>query len=361
MRFKTIRPLFILFSLCLYAPLLSAAENLDWNFKKERMHEPNASFFTPATGMRWGIAARKDDIQISFRLETTPHMDKGGWIGDIRAPEKFYVKVYLTDSAGKRQYFKLRNSRAVGPDSKFGSWKKGPSTIAQQIMVFDFSWDEILKIKKSKAIILNYSPYDNPGDNKDVTIPLATFGVQIDELEASIKDSDNKSRFVMTKQEIDNTPLIDLPAVIRTYWKDDLQQASSEISLPMDELMKLSMKEIQQLQKDRTKAIREAKLAKRRKAHQAVYDQEPQWLDINLCPKPDVSFCNNVGKFAYEDNDMFTDLTHEYGKILGVVWRSKKLYRQSIWGHCRLEYQSENLPGIYCKILLHCQRWPWPN
>ena len=323
MLFRPIKSFLLLFVLCLYAPMINAAEDVDWASSKDPLYATGSdSSGGSIIGTRWAFGARKDDVQITFSLEASTDMKKGGWIGDIRVPEKFYVTLYLIDSAGNKQYFKVDNARAVGPDTKNGGWKEGPATAKLQMMMFDMSWDKILRVKKANKMVINYSPFDNRDDIKDIIIPLDNFGARLGELEASIKSVDGGPKFVMTKAEIDTTPVIDLPAIIRAQMQDDLQKVSGQISLPMDALMKLSMQDIQKLMKDRAQAIKDARLSKIRKAHQAIYNQEPKWLDMNVCPKPDVNFCNNVGKFAYEDDDMFSGLTHEYGEIIGVVWRS---------------------------------------
>jgi len=329
MKFKLIKFIVPILAFCFYAPVLSAAEDVDWIFGKEAIYEAGPE--SPTIGTRWALGTRKDDIQITFRLETSTDMKQGGWLGDVRAPEKFYVKVYLVDDAGVKRYFKLENGRAIGPDTEYGNWKEGPATADQQMLLFDFNWDQMQQVKKAKSIVLGYSPYDKRKDSQDITISLDSFTARLNELEASVKAVNEGTKFILTKEQIDTTPLNKLPASIREYWQDDLKQVSQKLSMPISELLKLSMQDIQKLQMDKAIQLKEAKLAQTRKAHQAIYDQEPEWFDINVCPKPDVGYCNNIGKIAYledsmikGDGVMFTGaMTIRYGKIYGVIWRSK--------------------------------------
>ncbi len=329
MKFRFVKIVSIVIAFLLHAPVVSAAEDIDWQFGSEPIHEKGVD--SPVIGTFWALGARKDDIQITFSLETSTDMKRGGWVGDIRAPEKFYVKVYLIDDIGEKRFFNLKNGRAVGPDTEYGNWKKGPSTATEQMLQFDFSWEEILMVKNSKTIVLGYAHYDTPENSKDITIPLENFNAWLNELTNAVNNMEGGARFVMTKEEIYTTPLNDLPKALRNSSLKDVKQISKEISVPVVELLALSKNEIQKLRIDHAKATKDAKQALTKKAHQAIYDQEPKWFDINVCPKPDVSYCNDIGKTAYHDGSvatvegerLVTAMAVKYGKIFGVVWRSK--------------------------------------
>lgn len=321
MKFRNTKYLFLLLPLFLHAPYLSASEDVDWISGKEPIFEGGAD--TAIIGTRWGIASRKDGIQISFRLEVQNDMQKGGWLGDIRSTEKFFVKFRLVDHNDNSRYLKLENPRAVGPDAQYGSWKEGPSTSNEQMMTYQFGWDELTLLKSYKSLIVEYAPYDNPDDATDIIFPLDTFNTRLGELETFIRGNVGVAKFIMTREEIENMPIVDLPSAIREGWRTDLEKISSKLSISMDELTKSSRKQIQTLIEEKTKAEIEARQTKVRKAHKAIYDQAPDWIDINLCPNASVQFCNNIGKTAYSDDTMFSDLTHNYGKIHGVVWRSE--------------------------------------
>ena len=340
MRFRPIKFALFFLTIFLYAPILSAAEDVGWVFGKEPILETGSG--SPEIGTRWALGARNDDVQITFRLEVATDMKQGGWIGDIRAPEKFYVKVYLVDEVGEKIYFKLENGKAVGPDAEFGVWKKGPVTTEQQMLMFDFSWEQMQMIKKAKAIVLGYSLFDSPNVSKDVTVSLDNFNMRLAALEASVKSVDGGARYVITQEQINTTPLNDLPKAVRGFSLGDVKQISKELSVPVIELLELSKGDIQKLRRDKAEALMEAKHAKTRKAHQAIYDQEPEWFDINVCPKPDVGYCNDIGKAAYYDSAvplidgkrLVGAMAFKIGQIFGVVWRSKgsiiEIYRGDV-------------------------------
>jgi len=305
----------------LYAPNLNAADDLDWKAGKDPIYEEGSA--SVVMGTRWSIGARQEDVQITFLLDTTTDMSSGRWFGVIQSTEKFYVKIFLVDNDGRGEYFNVDNAKAVGPDTHLGGWKDGPTTSKEQLLAFDFSWDKLAAIKKSKAIRLDYASYDSPDDHKDITYSLEIFNAELDKIEADIKSVDGGKVYLLTKEEVKNTPINDLPLSIQKGWLTELQRVSGDLSTSVEELMKLSKNEIELLIKKKSETDKEARLAEIRKEHQAIYDQEPNWLDINICPKPDVSFCSNVGKNAFEDDGLLLNLTHEYGEILGVVWRSK--------------------------------------
>ena len=141
-------------------------------------------------------------------------------------------------------------------------------------------------------------------------------------LAASIRKVNGGKRFLMTNEEIDNTPLQDLPEAIQKHWEKDIQKLSEHLDMSVADLRKYSMVGMKKLQKDKKDQARAAEKARKKRAHQAIYDQEPDWLDINNCPNPSLNQCNNVGKQAYETNPLIGEPFH-YGTILGVVWRSE--------------------------------------
>ena len=332
MKFRSIEFLIIVLLSFFYAPILSAAEDVDWKAGKEPTYEADSTSIVTST--RWGVGSRQEDVQITFLLEATPDMSKGGWSGFIQSSERFYVKIFLVGNDDRRQYFKVNNSKAVGSDTYLGGWKDGPATSKEQLLTFDFSWDELMSVKKSKTLILDYASYDSPDIHKDITFSLENFSAELDKIEADIKSIDGGRAYLMTQEQANSTPILDLPLTIQESWQTELQRVSGSLSMSVDALMKLSKNEIELLIKKKSEADKKARLAEIRKQHQAIYDQEPNWIDINICPKPDVSFCKNVGKNAFTDDAMFSDLTHEYGEILGVVWRSigsiKRIYGGSV-------------------------------
>ena len=118
MNFKHIAALFFLAAAFFVSNIAEAVEDMDWHWGEEPIHSQGRS--KPADGKLFGIAAIKDDIQITFRLMAKNDMSQGNWTGDIRAPEKFYVKLYLIDQNGYRNYLKMNGARAVGEDAEYG-------------------------------------------------------------------------------------------------------------------------------------------------------------------------------------------------------------------------------------------------
>lgn len=320
MNFKRIIALLFLVITLFVSTLAEAAEDRDWHWGEEPIHNQGRNM--PADGKLFGIAAIKDNIQITFRLMAKNDMSQGSWVGDIRAPEKFYVKLYLIDQNGFRTYFKINGARAVGEDAEYGSWKDGPATASQQAMIFEFSWDQALKIKGNKTLIVNFTRFDNKDESLDIAFPLNSFDSNLSELEAAIRAVPGSRQFLMTDKDIRSMPINHLPANISTPMIKQLAQASEILGRDKHELMKLSFDQVETLLDEKRNADKAAKRAAKKAAHQAIYDQKPNWRDLNICPKPDVRECQNIGRLGYEIDTMFKK-EYDYGKIIGVVWRSK--------------------------------------
>jgi len=53
-----------------------------------------------------------------------------------------------------------------------------------------------------------------------------------------------------------------------------------------------------------------------------AYTQSPDWQ--NMCPAAEVSYCQNVGKYAYNNSTSPPGLRGiKLGKIIGVIWKPK--------------------------------------
>jgi len=311
----------LIFSVMLIWPFtVNATDDMDWHWGVEAIHGQGMD--APADGKLWGIAAVKDDIQITFRLEVKNDMSLGRWIGDIRAPEKFHVKFRLMDHNDHQIYYQIEGARAVGPDAQSGIWKDGPATAPQQAMTFDFNWEKALKLKGQKNLIINYSRFENKDESIDIVIPLGNYAAKLSEMESAIRDVPGARKFLLTDAEIRSMPINRLPPEIGAPLIKELDQASEFLNRDKDELMKLSFAAVENLianqKKNKSILARAAKKAE----HQEIYDQEPDWRDLNVCPKPDVSECRNIGRLGYEKDSMFNK-EYDYGTIIGVVWRSK--------------------------------------
>ncbi len=320
MKFQYIIVYLIFTAMLVWPAAANAADDMDWHWGEETIHSQGPD--TPTDGKLWGIAVVKGDIQITFRLEAKTDMSDGLWIGDIRAPEKFYVKFRVMDYADRQVSFKIEGAKAVGPDAQYGRWKDGPATTAQQAMTFDFNWGQALKLKGNKAMIINYSRADNKDESVDIVIPLANYGVKLSEMEAAIRAVPGSRKFLMTDAEIRSMPINKLPPEIGRPVIKQLTGAAEFLGRNKNELMKLSITAVEDLIADKNAAKREVARAEKKAEHQAIYDQEPDWRDLNVCPKPDVSECGNIGSLGYEIDDMFNE-EYDYGKIVGVVWRSE--------------------------------------
>lgn len=320
MNFKSVITFFLLAASLLFSSIANSAEDTDWHWGQETIRSQGPD--TPIDGKLFGIAALKDDIQITFRLEAKSDMSDGGWVGDIRAPEKFYVKFYLIDQNGQRNYFKMKNARAVGNDAQYGSWKEGPSTLPQQAMMFSFSWDEALKIKGHKTLIVNYATADNREETIDIPFSLDTYAANLSEMEAAIRAVPGSRQFLLTEKDVRTTPINHLPANIGTPLIKELSKAAEILGRDKNDLMKLSFDDVETLLSEKRDAGRAAERAAKKAEHKAIYDQEPDWMDLNVCPKPDVSHCRNIGRQGYEKDSMFNK-EYDHGKIVGVVWRSE--------------------------------------
>ncbi len=312
--------------------------DVDWGHGIEPLHEAGPD--SPQIGTRWGLASLKDSIQLTLKLEASTDMTKGSWIGDIRSENKFYSKIYLVDESGNKRFLKVENAQAIGPDAEYGRWKDGPATSSQKMLAFQLNWEKMQLIKNAKSLIVNYAEFETPKQTRDIIFPLNNFNPHLEALEASIKNVAGADRFLMTAEEIDNTPMQDLPAIIQKRWEEDIQKLAAHLDMPVSKLREYSMVGMKKLQKDKKDQAYAAEIARKKRAHQAIYDQEPDWLDINNCPNGSLQQCNNVGKQAYETNPMIGEAFH-YGTILGVVWRSKDSIVRIYGGNVNLGIEPE--------------------
>jgi hypothetical protein len=311
-----------LFTLSLTALLYlnnhAAMPDIEWGTGIQSLHEAGPD--TPQVGTLWGIAARKDDVQITLKLQANNDMTKGAWLGDIRSSEKFYSSLYLIDKNNKRYFIKTENAAAVGPDAEYGSWKKGPATAEQQMLVFQIDYGKIKALKNAKSLVINYASFDTPKETRDIVFPLDGFNEQLETLEASIKSVNGGKRFLMTNEEIDNTPMQELPIVIQQQREKDVHALADTLGMSVAELRTYSFAGMQTLLNKHKEQEQAALLERRKKSFQAIYDQEPDWLKLNTCPDRSNSYCKDIGKQGYETRPMIGDPIH-YGTIIGVVWR----------------------------------------
>lgn len=310
----------------------NSAQDASWATSTQAVYQAGPG--TAVVGKRWSMRARSSDLNFHIHLDTQTNMQRGNWYGEIRSYEKFYIKAYLITHDGQKLYLKLKDVKARGPDSSFGSWKDGPVTTRSQSVVFDFKRQDLERISTYSTFVIGYSSYKNKKKVKNISFPLKTFGQKLAELDGMIA-SQGGGFYLMTENQIQNTPLIKLPSFYRNRWQKSLNEVSQKLSRPMSELNNLSITSIKKLVSDGAKAAI-------RNRHKAIYDQEPNWSDLNVCPKPDVSYCRNIGREAYI-KDTLVGGTFDYGKIKGVVWRSKNSIVRIYGGSIELGIE----PDIY--------------
>lgn len=293
-----------------------AAEDVDWVIEKIPLHEAGPE--SPIIGARWSLGSRRDDVLFIIHFDAKTDMSHGIWYGEIRAPEKFYVTFQLVHDDSIPRNFKVDNAQARGPDAAaFGGWKEGASTVPHQSMTFGIDRERLSALTSTKSLIVKYTLFDNQEAVKFIEFPLATIGARLAEIDADIQATGG-GVYLKTKAELEAMPFEQLPDFMVAPLLEDLNAISTKTGRPLNELRGLSINEITQINQSADKVADEARLAERRARHQEIYDQEPEWMDLNLCPKPDVIFCSNVGGEAYSD-DIWGDFT--YGEIKGVVWR----------------------------------------
>lgn len=303
----------------LSATLAYAADGVDWTMRVDPVHAAGQD--TAVVGMRWTMGSVSQDIIIRLQLDTQTDMKRGNWHGNIQSKERFYAKVYIIDETGKTYNLKLEHGQAMGPDAEFGIWKKGPATVTTQRLQFDLTRDTVIALKSAKSLMIKYASFGSPDDWRDIVFPMESFPARLSELDQSIRTEGGRA-YLLTQAEIEEMPMDDLPVSIQEKMRPAVEQVSKELSIPIARLMPLSINQIKTKVDDKQAADRDAALAEKRAEYQAVYDQQPDWLDLNVCPKPDVSFCNNLGQEAYT-HDILLGGDYRYGRVEGVVWRSK--------------------------------------
>jgi len=297
-----------------------AAEGEDWQVRSGPVTQSGPG--TPVAGNRYTLGAVNEGVEFIVILDSSLDMMRGNWYGHIRSSERFYAKVHYINDAGRKIFLEIKDAKAIGPDSDWGIWKKGPATADVQVVQFDFTRDQLISLRAAKSLIVNYASFETPDDTRDIIFPMDVFDARLAELDASIQASDG-SAYLMTTDEVESTPIKDLPPAIQVPIKKDLTRVSNQLSVPLSELTSLTIPQLKLEIENKKSAMREAARAAKEAEYQAIYDQEPDWMDLNVCPKPDVSFCDNVGLEAYDDSILFGG-DFSYGKIEGVVWRSEK-------------------------------------
>jgi hypothetical protein len=313
-RLRTI--LIIALSVCCCVLPVHAQEDVDWVIEKNPINDSGVD--APVIGTRWSLGSRQDGVLFVIHFDSKTDRSHGIWYGEVRTSEKFYVEFIMVHSDDVPRSFKVDNAQAQGPDATaFGGWKEGPATAPIQRMAFGLDRERLNTIASSKTLILKYTPFDNSEAAKLVEFPLANFSDQLAKVDADIK-ADGGEIYLKTNSELEVVPLNKLPEFMVAPLLSDLDKISERTGQSIETLRELSINEIKALNQAAADAEKEDRLAEIRARHIAIYDQEPEWTDLNLCPKPDLSSCANVGLEAYSD-DIWGEFV--YGIIEGVVWR----------------------------------------
>ncbi len=288
-------------------PALAGDGDVDWTVQKTEVTQAGPG--TPVEGTRWSIGSQRDGILFIIHFDAKTDMSFGSWYGEIRSNEKFYVTLSPVKGV---------NARARGPDAAdWGGWKDGPPTTQIQSMVFELDRERLYLLSDTPEMTVKYSRFDNKTDTRIIKFPMTTFGARLAEVDKDIASAGG-GFFLKTRDEVENMPFGHLPSFVSDPMMKELKIISDKTDQPISDLIHLSINDIKKANQKADKAVDEARLAEIKAKHKTIYDQEPEWMDLNLCPKPDVSFCNNVDKEAYSD-DIWGNFT--YGPIQGVVWR----------------------------------------
>lgn len=309
--------LILTLGICLSITSVRAAEDVDWIASVDPIYESGPN--TPIVASKWSLGSRRSEIVFSVMFDALLDMTRGNWYGEIAAPEKFFVNIYLLYENGAQEDMNIDDAKARGPDTENGFWKDGPETVEIQSVIFDLTREEIDEIGKADSLVIVYSSFDSKDDRTEIVFPLQSFNDRLADVDTSIR-TQGGAYYLLTKDEVEATPLNELPIYVVEQWQDELKDVSVALGKPIEELHQLSNDDIRSLVAAKKAADVRKIEAARRAEHQAIYDQEPDWMDLNLCPKPDVSYCENVGREAYT-NDMMVGGDFTFGDIQGVVWR----------------------------------------
>lgn len=329
MGYKAVKFLLVCFGLCFMGSVLAntsskaapLSQDVDWSYFQLPIYQNGPD--TPVVGLRSFIGVRKSGVEFSLSLATSADMKQGRWQGLVTTVERpqFTLKRLIK---GKVYSLKVTGARAEGPDAeKYGSWKTGKSTMPTHAVLFDIEWDAIKMLADSEFLRVTYNTIEQPDVTHVVDISLLLFKEKIQALKNKVATTDEGEKFFLTQAEIMAIPIKNLPESMRLgALKTFIEQSAGFFKLSATEVMEYSVSEIHEKKKAVDEQSRKNKLAERKRAHQAIYDQEPKWIDMNICPRRDVPYCASIGKVTYAQPSLMLGSDFSYGKIIGVVWRS---------------------------------------
>ena len=319
-------PFFIFILSLISTQAISAqVQSIDWTHGNSPIYQSTPD--SKVLGHRWWLYSLQHGHQISFRFDISLDGKQGAWFGDVRAKQRLRLFDFHTYSSGKYgQNVKTNGYFAQGPDSEKGEWKVGESTQEIHLVEFAMDWVELVKLKNADTLMLRYLSVESPKTDQKSNFSLAQFEKKMAEIEKEISKHKGGRKFILTRKQVQAMPLRDLPPRIRQEISEGITESEKRLGVAVGELENYSMDQIKQ-------KISDKKNADKKKAHQKIYDMEPKWLDMNVCPRPDVNYCKNTGKTAYEKSPLIGE-PFRFGRIIGVIWRSKgsitKIYGGSI-------------------------------
>ena len=298
---------------------------IDWTHGDSPIYQSTPD--SKIVGHRWWLYSRKDKHQISIRFDISIDGSQGAWFGDIRTQQRItWFDFHSMNSETKGQKVKVKNSFAAGPDAEKGVWKQAESTQAVQMLEFFMDWEELVKLKNGNTLMLRLLSVEKPKKEQKVNFQLKQFKQELLKMEKAIAKTKGGRKFILTKEQIGAMPIKNLPDRVRQDSAKGLSKAAKQLGLSVKQLDSFSLEQVRQ-------KIIDKKKSDKKKAHQKIYDLQPKWLDMNVCPRPDVGFCKNIGKVAYEKRPLI-GAPFKFGVIKGVVWRSKgsiiKIYGGSV-------------------------------
>ncbi|MDQ7050691.1 MAG: hypothetical protein Q9M92_14600 [Enterobacterales bacterium] len=278
-------------------------------------------------GNGWLIVTEQDNVRLSFWLEISKNGQLGRWLGELRTSiniEGFDFSYLAVDNKKN----KLPHERATTQPSLLVAQGNTGESIKIYRFTFPIEWDGIAKLLDAQSIDLRYRTFEHPKVVSHQLISTSGLKSKLKELLQTIKSNPATRFYVLSRKEIESIVIEQLPAVFK-------QKVFSKIRMKLGGTMdrvKLSDQEVNNRSFNQVMELIEVRLQswnnKTKKAHKAIYDQEPNWMDMNLCPKSDLNYCHNIGRQGVVKNQssmhrMLGMEVHNYGKIRGVIWRSK--------------------------------------
>jgi len=271
-------------------------------------------------GNAWLVLIQQESAQLSFKLEISKNAQFGQWIGELRTTINIDgLDLSFVDNSNQK--IKLHHERAIKRESF--SVTQGDNLVKIHVFTFLIEWDGMAQLLNAQSIDIRYRTLDEPKVVSHKLISADGLKPKLEELSKTIKSNPETRFFVLTQSQLDSIAIGKLPAKFKKKVFRKIQiklmGTGNKVKLSDEEVNKNSLVQVKNLINGRIKGLNTAK----EKAHQAIYDLEPKWIDMNMCPASNVSHCHYVGRDGIEKQPLLSMEPYNYGKIRGVVWRSK--------------------------------------